>query len=217
MKNDEGLIEPEKPLRWYNYWPLFVIAVEVILNTDLVVTPILIKRGIFFNFPLFPISWDLSWLIPQLSNFAVFLWIDIISVPTSLGWYWLWGWIGKVIVKTAKEKEAVKEALSLYRKILLSLKRGGLIELIKEWFVDTFNWATDNNNRWLKYLRRGGYVALFIISALPVSGGRLVATIFCRSIDSRKGLVVLILGETLKNAFMVYGFWNLVFWIFSKL
>ncbi len=217
LKNDEEPVEPDRPLKWYNYWPLLVIAVEILLNTDYVVVPILMKRGIFFNFPIFSFNWDLRWLLPELSNFEVFIWISLISIPTSLGWYWLWGWIGKVIIKTAKEKEAVKEAVSLYRKIALALKRGGFVELTKDWFVETFNWASSDDNRYLKYLKRGGYLALVIVSAIPISGGRLVATIFCRSINSRKGLWFMIMGETIKNAFIVYGFWNLIFWGFAKL
>lgn len=170
----------------------------------------------FFDIPIVPINWDLSWLIPQLSYFEVFVWISIISVPTTLGWYWLWGWLGRLILETAKKRETVQEAMSLWKKILSALEQGNLLGLIEDWFISSFNWATDNNNWWLKYLRRGGYTALFIVSALPVSGGRLVATIFCRTADPVKGLTLLIFGETIKNAFMVYGFWNLVFWIFSK-
>lgn len=210
--------EPEfkKKRKWYEYWPLLVIVVETVLNTDWVVIPILIKRGIFFDISFFQVSWDWSRLIPELSNFGVFVWVSIISIVTSLGWYWLWGWLARVIIETAREKESVREAMGLSRKIVSALKKGGLTELAKEWFVDTFNWATDNNNRWLKLLRKGGYAVLFLISALPISGGRLVATIFCRSADPVKGLTLLVLGETVKNAFMVYGFWNLVFWVFSK-
>lgn len=207
----------KKPRKWYNYWPLLIIVVETVLNTDWVITPVLMKRGIFFDLALFSINWDLSWILPELSHFGVFVWISIISVPTSLGWYWLWRWIGGLIVETAKEREAVQEAIGLWAKIIAALKRGGIIELAKEWFISTFKWATDDNNRWLNYLRRGGYTALFIISALPVSGGRLVATIFCLSADPIKGLTLLILGETLKNIFIIYGFWNLIFWLFSKI
>lgn len=205
----------EDSRRWYQYWPLLLIAIETILNTDWVITPILMKRGLFFDIPFIPISWDLTWLIPELGNFKVFLIICMISVPTTLAWYWLWGWMARVILETAKEKESVKEALSLVMSMIEALKRGGLIELVKDWFISTFNWATDNDNRWLKYLRRGGYTALFVVSALPVSGARLVATIFCRSVNSRKGMVILIAGESVKNALIVYGFWNLIFWLFS--
>lgn len=204
-----------KKRKWYSYWPFLIIVVEIVFNIDWIITPILIKRGMFFNFPIFPIHWDLSWLIPKLSYFEVFIWISSLSVPTTLGWYWLWGWLGDLIVETAKTKEAFLEAVTIWKKIIIALERGDILELVRDWFVDTFNWATDNNNKWLKYLRRGGYTALFIISALPVSGGRLVATIFCRSIDTKKGLTILILGETLKNAIMVYGFWNLIFWMLS--
>ena len=214
MKTRAGPEEPKKR-KWYSYWPLLIMVAEVILNTDWVITPMLIKRGVFFNFPIFPINWDLSWFIPKLTYFEVFLWVSIISIPTSLGWYWLWGWLGILIIETAKEKEAVQEAVTLWKKIVLVLEKGDILELAKDWFVSTFTWATDDNNRWLKYLRRGGYTALFIVSALPISGGRLVATIFCRSTDPKKGLTLMILGETVKNAIMVYGFWNLIFWLFS--
>lgn len=211
-----GLERSKVSRKWYEYWPVLIIAIEIILNTDWVVTPILIKRGVFFNFPIFPISWDLSQLIPELSNFQVFVLISFVSIATSLGWYWLWGWLARIIIETAKEKESVQEAMTLWNKVVLVLKRGGLIELVKKWFISTFNWATNNDNWWLKYLKRGGFMALVVVSAIPVSGGRLVATIFCRSINSKKGLWFMILGETIKNAFIVYGFWNLVFWIFSK-
>ena len=136
---DEPSLEPKKPRRWYNYWPLLLLLAETVLNTDWVITPILMKRGIFFNIPFIPIHWDLSWIIPRLSRFDIFICISIFSIPTTLGWYWLWGWIGRLIIETVVRKESVQEAMGIIRKTVITLKRGGVIELIRVWFIDTFN------------------------------------------------------------------------------
>ena len=216
MKQRAGPKE-EKPRKWYDYWPFLIALMEIVLNVDWVVIPILVKRGVFLNILFLHINWDMSGTIPELSSFGILGIVCSISIVTCFGWYWFWGWLGKFIIQTARKREAIKEAIALGMKIELDLERRGYIDLVKNWFVHTFDWATGEDNRYLKYLRRGGYSALLIVSALPVSGARIVATIFSRSLERRKALAILAAGDSIKNAIMVLGFWNLIFWIFSRL
>lgn len=203
-----------KTRRWYNYWPFLIAIFEIIFNIDWVVIPILVKRGMFFDIPVFPIVWDLSSIIPALSSFEVFFIAAILSALTTIVWYWFWGWLGKLIVEIVKKKEAIIEAFKLGQQIKSDPKAMVYIKKSRNILVKTFNWATDKNNWYLRLLKSGGYLALLILSSLPISGPRIVATIFCRTLP-KKSLIVLISGDTIKTAIMVYGFWNFMFWFFS--
>ena len=150
----------------------------------------------------------------NMSQFRIFLLSFFILIVSDITWYWFWGWLGRLIVDIAKEKESVKEAIKLGKQINSDPKVRVYIKKVRDWFIQTFDWATNEENEFLKYLRSGGYVALYFLSAAPISGARVVATIFCRPLPN-KALIILILGDTTKTAIMIFGFWNLIFWLFS--
>jgi len=200
------------PKHWYNYWPLLVAMIVAIINVDGVVIPSLHLRWLSI---LSLKVVDLSYIIPELSLLQIFICVVMISVPGNIFWYWLWGWLGKLIFELIKKQKTVQEGIELGKEIESAihpvLKKKRFVDRTKEYLTETFKWATDEDNKYLKRLKRGGYATLFLMSASPEPGGRVVATIFSRSFDSKKGLVSLILGDTFKNFYMVFGFWNLVF------
>ena len=202
-------MEPSK--RWYNYWPFLVALIVSIINVDGVVIPSLnLRHFSVFGFNIF----DLSHIIPELSLLQIFLLTVAVSVPGNIFWYWFWGWLCKFIFGLVKGQKSVKEGIELGKEIEFAikpvLKKKGLVDRVKEYLAETFNWATDENNKLLKRLKRGGYATIFFMSATPEPGGRVVATIFSRTFDSKRGLISLILGDTFKNFYMVFGFWNLL-------
>jgi len=201
----------ETQRKWQDYWPFLIAAIFGILNVDGVVIPSLSSR--YFSILGFQI-FDLTSVIPELSLLGIFLITIVISIPGNLFWYWFWGWLGKFIFELTKKQKSVQEGIELGKEIELAiqplLKRRGFIGRINDYLTETFKWATDENNKFLKRLKKGGYASVFLMAASPEPGGRVAATIFSRTFNSKKGLVSLILGDTLKNAYMVFGFWNLV-------
>ena len=203
--------EGESVKRWYNYWPLLIAAIVGALNIDAVIIPSLNLRWLsILGFKIV----NLSHIIPELSLAQIFILTVAVSIPGNIVWYWFWGWLGKLIFEWIKSQRSVQEGIKLGKEIEFVikpvLKKKGFLDRIKDTLTEKFKWATDEDNKYLKRLKRGGYVALFLMSASPEPGGRVVATIFSRSFDSKKGLVSLVLGDTFKNFYMVFGFWNLV-------
>lgn len=203
--------EDESVKRWYNYWPFLVAVILTALNVDGVVIPTLRLRWLsVIGFKIV----DLSHIIPELSLLQIFICVVVVSIAGNVGWYWFWGWLGKLIFELVKKQKAVQEGIELGKEIQSAiqpvLKKRGLVNWAKKYLTEYFNWLTDEDNKYLKILKRGGYIAVFCMSASPEPGGRVAATIFSRTFDSKKGLVSLLLGDTFKNFYMVFGFWNLV-------
>jgi hypothetical protein len=210
--------EEESAKRWYNYWPFLVAVFIGTLNIDAVLIPSLNLRWLsILGFKIV----DLSNIIPELSLLQIFICVIAVSIPGNIFWYWFWGWLGKFIFELIKKQKDIKEGIELVEEgielgkevepeIQPVLNKRGFVDWAKEYLTEKIKWATDQDNKYLKRLKRGGYAVLFLMSASPEPGGRVVATIFSRSFDSKKGLLSLILGDTVKNFYMVFGFWNLV-------
>jgi len=208
----------ESAKHWYHYWPFLVAVFIGIFNVDGVVIPSLNLRWLsILGFKIV----NLSYFIPELSIFQIFVLTVAVSVPGNVFWYWFWGWLGKLIFELVKKQKKIGEGIELIEEgielrkeiepvIQSVLKKKGFIDRIKKYFAETYNWSIDPNNKYVKRLKRGGYVTLFFMSASPEPGGRVAATILSRTFDSKKGLVSLLLGDTFKNFYMVFGFWNLV-------
>ncbi len=203
---------------WRNYWPFLVAVIIGTLNIDAVVIPSLNIRWLsILGFKIV----NLSNIIPELSLFRIFIITVLVSVPGNIFWFWFWGWLGKLILELIKKQKDVQEGIKLVEEgielgkeiepeIQQVLNRRGFIDWAKEYLTEKIKWATDEDNKYLKRLKKGGYVVLFLMSASPEPGGRVVATIFSRTFDSKKGLISLIFGDTFKNFYMVFGFWNFV-------
>lgn len=202
--------ERKSEKRWHNYWPLMVALIIALFNVDGVIIPSFQLRWLsILGFKIL----DLSHIIPELSLWQIFVCVVAISVPGNIFWYWFWGWLGSFVFQLVKKQKTVQEGIELGREIESViepvLKKQGFIDKATKFITEKFKWATDENNKYLRRLKRGGCVMLFLMSASPEPGGRVVATIFSRSFDSKKGLISLLLGDTFKNFYMVFGFWNM--------
>lgn len=220
LKTNRAYVEVLRPAgrMWYNYWPFLIATIIILLNVDGVVIPSLHLRWLsILGFRIL----DLSHVIPVMSLSQIFLCVIAVSIPGNIFWFWFWGWFGKLVLGLIKNQKKVKEGIELFTEgielrkeiepvIQPVLEKKGFLERIREYLTGTFNWATNENNKYLKRLKRGGYTTLFIMAASPEPGGRLAATVLSRTFDSKKGLLSLLFGDTFKNFYMVFGFWNLV-------
>ena len=200
--------------KWLNklvkLWPLYAAGVVCILNIDWVIIPSLTHRYFsIFGFKLI----NLEHMIPPLSAYGVLAVAESISFLEQMYWYWFWGWLGFFIIALATDlaskKESIQEGIELGRRIEKELERKGYIEKVKKYFVRIFHWSNDPDNKFLKRLRRGGYVSVFVLAISPEPMARTVATIFCRSLGSKLGLAILLVGDFFKNCYMVGG-WSLI-------
>ena len=200
----------ERLRAWLSLWPFFLFLITIgPLNIDLIVIPSLTKGGIHILF------WTLEMpnVLPKFSPTEVFLIVSGMSVVFTIYFYYFLGWffhsryyknmIGKLV-----EKEPVQEGLRLWNKIRRQFRRE-----IEKYCSKLHDWATNGDNKIIKRLRRWGYPGILIISMVPEPGTRTAATIFARSLNSKTALLMVLMGETVKNA-IVLGFWNFAFWIF---
>ncbi len=212
--------EKEPVKHWYNYWPFLVASIVLILNVDYGVIPTLQSRYLYF-FGLW--LCDLSFIIPKLSLVEVFIIVSFFSIAGTLFWYWLLGWLGRSIVQAAYRQKIIQEGQKIVQEgvelgkkvdseIIPVLNREGYLDRLKNYVVRTIKWATADDNKFLKRIKKFGYFAIFGLAASPEFGSRFVATIISRSYGRSRslGLACLLLGETFKNFYMVFGFWNLV-------
>lgn len=180
-------------MRWH--WQYLIGILIFILNVDLVLVPLLkFKFGIN--------GWSLFWIILILANMEMY------------GWYWFWGWwkhgvFSNFFAKRLQDKR-VQEVLELGKDIRHTLTLTGQWQKAKDFFFNVFAWATDDGNRFLKRIKRGGYPVLFFMAVEPLPGGRTVGVVFCGMINWRGGLLALMLGNAVHVGWVV----GLVNWIF---
>jgi len=171
-------------------WPFLPSIIVMFLNIDFVVIPFLKNKGLNI--------WELFFI----SSFLATL---------ELGyWYWFWGWL----IKTIKTVGPIKDSIAFGKEIGRDLKRQGLLERIKEFFLKKYSWATDHNNRVLKWIRRGGHISLILAGVMPEPGTRTIGVIFCRTLKSKLGFVSLSFGNVLHIGYMV-GLWEFIFRLFK--
>lgn len=200
---------------WPLVWRLIILVITIApLNIDLVVIPSLTNGGVHLLFWTF----KLPSIFPKFSPLEVFLIASGMSIlftlyfyHTFLGWFF-GGYSKNILSKIADSKladqEPIKEGVQLWEKIPRWVKKE-----IKNYCVTLKDWATSEDNKIIKWLRRGGYPAIFVFSAIPEPGLRTATTIFAKSLNTRTALIMVLLGETIKNA-VVLGLWNFAFWIF---
>lgn len=178
------------------------------LNIDIVVIPSLTNGGVHILFWTF----KLPNIFPKFSPLEVFLIASTMSIIFTIYFYnflgWFFGGYSKNIANKLAEQEPIKEGLQLWKKIPRQVKKE-----IKKYCASLHDWATNEDNKIIKRLRRGGYPAIFVLSMIPEPGLRTGTTIFARSLNTRTALVMVLLGEIVKNA-LVLGLWNFAFWIF---
>lgn len=176
-----------------NLWPFLVsIVMAWPLNVDWSILPSL--KG-----------------FSALSNFQIFLIGSILATGELLYWYWFWRWFGRFLAN----RENIKMTIAFGKDIVFDLKEDGYLDRLITHFQKTFCWAVDPKRVYMKIIKASGYVGLFLLGIEPiVPGGRVAGVIFCGTLGSKKGLVVLAAGNVLHIAYMV-GIWNMVFKIFG--
>jgi|SRR3989344_1774819 len=197
------------PLSWLKLWPFFLMFMTMgPFNIDLVVIPSLTNGGVHILFWTF----KLPSIFPKFSPTQVFVIATVLSIAFTIYFYWFLGWFfreySKSLATRLADKEPIKEGLQLWKQLPREIRRR-----VKNYCTSLHDWATNEDNKVVRRLRRGGYPAIFFLSMIPEPGLRTGTTIFARSLGTKTALVMVILGETAKNA-VVLGLWNLVFWIF---
>lgn len=199
-----------------------------LLYIDGNVIPTLTRRRLIF-WGIFDLG-DMSWLIPQLSLWSIFLISETISLLLLAYSYWFLGWIGglsvyiaKNLAEKAEKEKLVQEAIEIGKEIgekiekeieTQLVRRKGLtskqfISWVQSEVITWYNKMFDQDHRFWKLLKRGGGIAFIVLAVSPEPFARTVAMITCRSINNKKYLVVLIICDIAKTAYMVLG-WHVI-------
>jgi len=200
--------------RWPFIWPFLVIGIVFIFYIDGNVVPTLTKRHLIL-WGVFDLA-DISWLIPPLSLFTIFLISEAISIPQMTYSYWFLGWVGRLTINLAKQlaekaekEEIVQEAIQRGKQIELRLEREGFIQRIQNELIKWYRKITDENHRLWKYLKGGGILTFIVLAVSPEPFARTIALIACRSINKKKYFVMLVICDAIKTAYMVLG-WHII-------
>lgn len=205
--------------KWYYIWRFLVATVVWFFNTDWVVIPSLKNRALsVWGVNLY----DFSWFIPELSLFQIFVIISVISTLELVFAYYFLVWLRDEAVKIVKKRESVQEAVDIIHdavelreeietavkpvinKASLRVLRDRIIDFTAQWF----HWSTSDLNPMMVRLRRLGYWGLLVFSIIPETGTRLFAILICGLSKSKKGMLMVTFGNSVKNLFMVFAFWG---------
>jgi len=191
--------------KWRYIWPFLLALVVWFFNTDWVVIPSLQNRA----FCIWGANlYDLSWLIPPLSLFQIFIAICVVSTLDLLFWYFFLIWLRDLIFRTIVQKQATQEAAELGREVKSALNSTGLMDRIIDWLHRWLHWSTSDTNPIVTRLKRLGYGGLFSFSAIPETGTRVAAIFICSMSKSIKGMLFVLLGNLVKNSLMVFAVWG---------
>lgn len=152
------------------------------------------------------------------NNWVLFSFTSILSIVELVCWYLFWKWFRKVPVlefaNRVVETKKIQEGIELGKKIQATLKKAGLWEKIKTMILDyifnTYRWATSENNRFMKWAKRGGSFGMVGLGACPEPGTRIFGTVFCGTTGWQKGLYLLAIGDIMRVGIMV-GIWHVIF------
>lgn len=180
----------------WELWPLIVaLLISWPLNVSWMVIPALRGRGILMD-------WQL-WLVAEiLSN---------LELPY---WWWFWGWLGRNI----KELRPVKEAVELAKEKIEEAQkdryvRSRYLDPLKEHFVNQYDWFTNPGNIIIRWLKRSGHGAMFVLGVeMLIPGLRVAGSFFCRTTGWKAGFATLLIGNFFHVTIMVWG-WS---WFFSR-
>jgi len=167
---------------------------------------------------------NVDWIImPKLKLLGLAGWwlftiTSILAVLELYLGYLFWNWFRRIAVQEfarhAAQSEVVQEAIEMGSEIKKDLKKADLWDKIKNriinYFFTTFKKSTDENSRFMKWLKRGGSIGMFICGINPEPGTRTIGAIFCGTTGWRRGLYPLALGNILRVAYMV-GLWDILF------
>ncbi len=184
------MADAEKP----RIWPFFLIPVVFLLNVEVPVPNALLH-------------WHLVHSYRQLAA------IDIcLGISGILYWYYLVGHFWKF----AEHSKLIESSALFFGKKYEYLQHVGLIRSIISWF---HGMSTENatNRRFINGMERVGlvvrYIAVFILpfNVIPYLSAFtwFPAVIFCRASNWHRGLMVMMLGDAIKNAFVSNFWWHM--------
>lgn len=186
-------------MRWH--WQYLVPPLILILNVDWVLLPLIKSYGV--------------------GGWTLFVGTSILAVTELICWYWFWKWFRKTslieFAHRAKKGEEIQKAIALGREIEFDLKMAGLWDEIKakilNYIFNSYKKATDENNRLMRCIKRGGAGAMIILGVSPEPGTRTFGAIVCGVTGWKNGLYPLAIGNILRVAYMV-GLWQVIFSLF---
>lgn len=187
-------------MKWH--WQYLVPILLTILNVDLILMPMIKGWGMR------------GWLL-----FSV---VSVLAVIELFCWFFWARWFRQVALvefaKRAVEKKEVQDAIALGKEIHNDLKRAGIWESIKEKAMDfgfnTFQKATDENSRFVKWLKRIGGFGLWILGISPEPGTRTFGAICCGATGWKTGIFPLAVGNVMRVGYML-GVWHAIFRFFE--
>jgi len=187
-------------MRWH--WQYGGAIALYVLNVDWIIMPKLKLHSLE--------GW---WLFGVTSVLAV--------LELYLG-YLFWDWFRRVAVKEfakrAAQSDMVQEAIEVGVEIKNDLQEAALWNKFKNRIItflfNTYRQATDENNRFMKWMKRGGAVGMFLCGINPEPGSRSAGAIFCGTACWKNGLYPLAIGNVLRVAYMV-GIWDVIFKLFK--
>lgn len=117
-----------------------------------------------------------------------------ISILATLELIYLFYLIKELLTSLIHTRQ-IQEDMEFGKEVGEELKRSGLLNKLNWHFVNKYHWVINHNGRFMKWARRGSYAAIFLLSASPELGGRLTAVIICSVANSKKMLVVAMIGN----------------------
>lgn len=135
-----------------------------------------------------------------------------ISILATLELLYLFYFI-RELIKSVIHTKHIQEDINFGKEVGEELKRSGMLNRLKWHFVNKYHWVINHNGRFIKWAKRGSYAAIFLLSASPELGGRLTAVTICSVANSKKMLVVAMIGNIvhiLSLTWVIGLIWNLV-------
>ncbi len=189
-------------MKWH--WQYIIPITLIISNVDWILMPTIRLLGI--------------------NGWRLFIIISVLEILEMIVWYFFWKWFKRVTVlvefkEYAKSDSRVKDAIKLEEEIRAELKETGILDKTKDkiisFFFNTLSKYTDDNNRFIKKVKRGRNIAMLLLGLDPYPGGRTFGTIFCGSTGWKNGLYSLAVGNTLRVAYTI-GIMNYLISLFQK-
>ena len=206
--------------KWYYIWRFLAALIVWFFNTDWVVIPSLEARALsIWGVNLY----DLSWIIPNLSLVQVFVITSVISTLELCYIYYFLVWLRTQTVEMVKKNEPIQEAVDIiYDAVEFTeenkeeikaavaplINKTGLKDKVIDFAAKWFHWSTSDLNPMVIRLKRLGFWGLLFFSVVPETGTRLFTILVCGLSGSRKGLLLVMLGNLIKNFLMVFAFWG---------
>ena len=147
-------------------------------------------------------------LIPILVGAGLSMSVIVLTVSTVANIeitysYWFWGWV----VRETGELEKVQQ-------VRRELRRNGVWDWLLAYCLNLYRKVINPDNRLVQKINKWGLAVIIIASLLPVSGLRTTCTVFCGIFRWKRGLIALLLFNTVHVLSMVWG-WEKIISLFG--